>query len=75
MNQAHQVKIPVEIKNSKIAASFVEWSMKKMIKEIEYVIESDISIKHSKIAGNIERLLDNPDKINPFLSKHGIKES
>jgi hypothetical protein len=32
--------------------------MKKMIKEIEHCIESDINIKHAKIAGNIERKLE-----------------
>jgi nucleosome binding factor SPN SPT16 subunit len=46
-----------------VAASLVEWSMKKMIKEIEHCIESDITIKHSKISGNIERNLDDEGKL------------
>ena len=37
--------------------------MKKMIKEIEHCIESDITIRHSKIAGNIERNLENQEKL------------
>jgi nucleosome binding factor SPN SPT16 subunit len=63
MNHIHMVKIKDELVNSKIAAQFVEWSMKKMIKEVEHVIESDINVKHSKIAGNIEKIIDNSDKI------------
>ena len=75
INQVHLVKIPTEIKNTRVAAQFVEWSTKKMIKEIEYCIESDINIKHSKIAGNVERMLDNEDKIGQFSQKYGIKDT
>lgn len=66
MNHIHMIKIKAELVNSKIAAQFVEWSMKKMIKEVEHVIESDINIKHSKIAANIEKIIDNSDKIGQF---------
>lgn len=59
----------------KTAASFVEWSFRKVNKEIENVIEGDIVIKHSKISGSVENMLDNPDKINQFLTKHGLKDA
>lgn len=35
-----------------------------MIKELEDCIEGDIPVKHTKISANIERMIDNPDKIN-----------
>ena len=75
MNLAHKTKIEPEIANTKIAASFVEWSMKKMIKEIEYCIEGDIQIKHSKIAGNVERMLDNEEKLQQFQNKCDVQDT
>jgi len=72
MNVMHKTKIQPEITNTKIAASLVEWSMKKMIKEIEHCIESDITIRHSKIANNIERNLDNEEKLKEFQNKYQI---
>ena len=71
----HKTKIEPEVANVKIASQFAEWSMRKMRKEIEHCIESDIQIKHSKITNNIERMIDNPDKINDFVEKVGIKDS
>jgi hypothetical protein len=64
MNIVNKTKIHSEIKNLKICSQFVEWSLKKMIKELEDCIEGDIPVKHTKISANIERMIDNPDKIN-----------
>ena len=75
MNQVNKVKIAPEITNIKIAANFTDWSFKKVIKEVEDCIEGDIQIKHKKIAGNIERMLDNPDKLGPWMQKNGVKDS
>jgi len=61
------VKIPAEVQNIRTAASFVEWSCKKMITEVEKCLENDIKVRHSKISNTIERLLDNPDKIGGWL--------
>ena len=75
MNKVNRTKIAPEIKNLKVAASFTEWSFKKLIGELEDCIEGDIKIKHKKIAGNIERMLDNPDKLAPFMQKQGVSDS
>ena len=42
MNQVNKVKIAPEIANIKTAASFTDWSFKKVIKEVEDCIEGDI---------------------------------
>jgi len=75
MNKVNKTKIEPEIANLKIAASFTEWSFKKVIRELEGCIEGDIKIKHKKLAGNVERTLDNPDKLAPFMQKYGISDS
>ena len=62
MNHVNKVMIPVEIQNIRTAASFVEWTCKKMILEIEKRLESDIKARHSQISNAIERLLDNVDR-------------
>jgi nucleosome binding factor SPN SPT16 subunit len=75
MNKVNCVKIAPELENLKTAASFTEWSMRKIIKELEDCIERDIKMKHNKLAGNVERLLDNPDKLAPFMAKFGVSDS
>ena len=75
MNKVNKVKIQPEIENIKIASAFTEWSFKKVIRELEDCIEGDIQIKHKKLAGNVERLLENADKLAPFQQKHGITDS
>ena len=75
MNKVNKVKIEPELLNMKVAASFTEWSFKKIIREIEDCIEGDIKMKHSKIAGNIEKMLDNSEKLAPLMQKHAITDS
>jgi nucleosome binding factor SPN SPT16 subunit len=66
MNKVNKIKIGPEISNLKVAASFTEWSFKKVIKELEESIEGDITIKHKRIASNLEKILDS-DKIKSFM--------
>ena len=66
MNKVNKIKIEPELANLKIAATFTEWSFKKVIKELEDSIEGDITIKHKKISANLDKTLDG-DKINSFL--------
>lgn len=75
MAKVNKVKIDAEIKNIKVASSFTEWSFKKIVKEVEECIEGDLTIKHKKIAGNLEKLLESQDKLNSFLQKHDISDS
>lgn len=75
MNQVNKVKIPAEIKNIRTASSFVEWSCKKMIQEVEKRLESDVKARHSQISGSIERLLDNLDKIEGWMQSHGVTDA
>lgn len=67
MNHVNKVKIQAEIKNIRTASSFVEWSCRKMIQEVEKRLESDIKARHSQISNSIERLLDNLDKIGEWM--------
>lgn len=73
MNIVNRVKIQPEIANLRIASSFTEWTFKKLIRELEDCIENDIKIKHKKLAINVEKLLENSDKLQPFMSKHNIE--
>lgn len=73
MNVVNRVKIQPEIANLRVASLFNEWVFKKLIREVEDCIENDIQIKHKKLATNVEKLLENPDKLQPFMSKHGIE--
>lgn len=73
MNHVNKVKIPIEVQNIRTSSSFVEWSYKKMINEIEKRLENDIKARHSQISNSIERLLDNVDK--QWLVHHNVQDS
>lgn len=73
MNKVNRVKIAPEIANIRIASHFTEWSFKKLIRDLEDCIENDVKIKHRKLSSTVERLLDNPDKLAPFMNKYGIE--
>lgn len=59
MDRVHMVKIEEELKNMKVAASFVEWTFSEIINEIEDIVDGEKQIKHShiqkKIEGNLEK--------------------
>mmetsp|Transcript_1813 Transcript_1813/g.2416 ORF Transcript_1813/g.2416 Transcript_1813/m.2416 type:complete len:183 (-) Transcript_1813:2052-2600(-) len=71
VSEINAVKIPCEIRNLKTTASFVEWSTRKLIKELEGYAEGDMQIKHSHIASIIERIPEKPEKIEQFNQKTG----
>lgn len=75
MNVVHKVKIDKEVQNVKVAAAFTEWTFKKIVGEIESVVDGDINIKQRKIAGNVERVIENNDKMESFMQKHGVTDS
>lgn len=58
MDQVGKVKIASEIKNVKVAAAFAEFSIRRMTKELKNCIEGDIKLRHSKIANNMEQMLE-----------------
>lgn len=41
MDRVHIVKIEEEIKNTKMAASFVEWTFGEIINEIEDIVDGE----------------------------------
>lgn len=47
MNLVNKSKLSIEQKNVKIASQFVEWSVKKIISEIENCLENDLKVKNS----------------------------
>jgi nucleosome binding factor SPN SPT16 subunit len=59
MDKVHMVKIEQEMKNMKVAASFVEWTFGEIINEVEDIVDGEKLIKHShiqkKIEGNLEK--------------------
>ena len=75
MHKVNRVKIYEEIQNVKIAARFTEWSFKKLIGELEDCMQNDIKVKHRKIGGNFEKLLDSPEKMGSFMKQHGVTDS
>ena len=75
MNKVNRIKIEPEIKSMKVAASFTEWTFKKVIREIEDAIEQEAAVKHRKIANNADKRLEDENKIQPFLNAHGIEDS
>lgn len=71
MQYTNKSKIEPELKNLKIAAQFVEYSTRRMIKELEKCIEDDSRIRHTKISRNVEGILDDPEKMKQFTAKYG----
>jgi nucleosome binding factor SPN SPT16 subunit len=70
MDVVNKVKISAEMKNIRVAAAFVEFSLKRMTKELKNCIEGDIKLRHSRISQNIEQMLEDQDKINAFNQKY-----
>lgn len=71
MQYTNKAKIEPELKNLKIAAQFVEYSTRRMIKELEKCIEDDSRIRHTKISRNVESILDDPEKMKQFTARYG----
>jgi nucleosome binding factor SPN SPT16 subunit len=75
MAKVNRSKIEPEIANLNVACNFTEWTFKNVIRDLESYIEKDVKIKHKKISGNAERMLDDNEKLASFLNKHAIKDS
>lgn len=58
MDVVNKVKITAEIKNIKVASAFAEFSLKRMTKELKNCIEGDVSLRHNRIATNMEQMLE-----------------
>ncbi len=69
MDKVSMVKIAPEIDNMKTAAKFMKWTFDNIVNEIEDIIETDKSIKHSQISNKVERMLEKPEVIEKFLGQ------
>ena len=59
-----------------MAANLTEWTFKRIVQEIEDIIEDDKKVKHSYIQSKIENGLDNDAVISQFLGKNpGVQTS
>ena len=58
MGFVNKVKIDEELQNIKVASAFVEFSLRRMTKELKNCIEGDIKLRHNRISNNIEVMLD-----------------
>ena len=70
MQEVQKVKLDVEQKNMLMAANLTEWTFKRIVSEIEDIIEEDKKVKHSYIQSKIESGLDNDAVISQFLGRH-----
>ena len=74
--EVQRVKLDCEQKSMRVAAQLTEWTFKRIVTEIEYIIEEDKKVKHSTIQSKIEGGLDNDAIIEQFLSGHpGLQTS
>jgi len=71
IEQINCVKIGCELNNLQVTTAFVGWSFRKLVKEIEDIVERDIKIKHCSIASARQGSLE--DKIQQFIDKTGYK--
>ena len=53
-----------------MAANFTEWTFKRIVNEIEEIIEEDKKVKHATIQSKIESGLDEDAVIGKFLDSH-----
>lgn len=59
-----------------MAANFTEWTFKRIVTEIEQIIEEDKRVKHSTIQNKIESGLDQDAVMGQFLDKYrGVEVS
>lgn len=62
------VKGPFERQNMQVAADFANWTYKRIIKELESIIEDGAKVKHSHIQRKIEALVENDAAMEQFLA-------
>jgi nucleosome binding factor SPN SPT16 subunit len=61
IDTANNVKTASEISNLRTSAAFTDWTFKKIVNEVENILENDKSTKHSAIQKKIESCLDDDD--------------
>jgi len=67
IDRMNRVKIASEIANQRTSAQFADWTFKKLVQEVEDIIDSDKPAKHSHIQKKIEACLDSDKEMNQFL--------
>ena len=65
-----KVKLDCELSSMQMAANFTEWTFKRIVNEIEEIIEEDKKVKHASIQSKIESGLDEDAVIGKFLDSH-----
>ncbi len=60
------IKDQYDIENLRISAKFTEFNIKKLITEVENIIENNSSEKHDEICKKIELIIDNDSKKKEF---------
>lgn len=70
VDTANTTKTASELKNLKTASEFAEWTFKKVIDEVESILENDKVTKHAAIQKKIESGLDDDKEMASFLKTH-----
>jgi nucleosome binding factor SPN SPT16 subunit len=70
VDTANTTKTSSELINLKTASDFAEWTFKKIIGEVETILENDKVTKHSSIQKKIEGSLDDDTEMASFLKTH-----
>lgn len=70
VDSANNVKTASELKNLKTSAAFTDWTFKKIISEVETILENDKTTKHSTIQKKIEGCLDDDEQMKSFTKAH-----
>jgi len=66
---ANNIKTASEINNLKVACEFADWTFKKIVSEVETILENDKVTKHSAIQKRIEGCLDDTKEMASFLKQ------
>mmetsp|Transcript_39635 Transcript_39635/g.38175 ORF Transcript_39635/g.38175 Transcript_39635/m.38175 type:complete len:155 (+) Transcript_39635:450-914(+) len=70
MNRVNMVKLEGERQNMEMAASFVTWTAKEIVNEIEDILDGEKQVKHINIQKKIEGFLEKDVLIKQFTSKN-----
>lgn len=70
VDTANTTKTASEMTNLKTASEFADWTFKKIIDEIESILENDKVTKHAAIQKKIESCLDDDKEMASFLKTH-----
>ena len=62
----------MELKNLHISGIATSYYQKKLIEEIENIIDEEVEMKHNQIAKKMENLLEKPEEKDKIKNKFGI---